>query len=68
MIVPLIGHTLRQTNLLAMALESKGFGAGQVRRPLFVSNMCGSDFAALAVIAVLVLGSLWMRLNGYGTI
>ena len=68
LIVPLIGHTLRQTNLLAMALESKGFGAGQVRRSLFASKMHGSDFVALAVIAVLVTGSLWMRLNGYGTI
>ena len=68
LIVPLIGHTLRQTNLLAMALESKGFGTGRVRYPLFVSNMHGSDFAALAVIAVLVMGSLWLRLNGYGTI
>jgi energy-coupling factor transporter transmembrane protein EcfT len=64
----LIGHTLRQTNLLAMALESKGFGAGWVRRPLFVLKMHGADFAALAVIAVLVLGSVWMRFNGYGTI
>ena len=68
LIVPLIGHTLRQTNLLAMALESKGFGAGQVRRPLFVSKMQKADFTALAVIAVLVMGSLWMRLKGYGTI
>lgn len=68
LIVPLIGHTLRQTNLLAMALESKGFGAGQVRRPLFVSKMQKADFVALAVIAVLVLVSLWMRFNGYGTI
>ena len=68
LIVPLIGHTLRQTNLLAMALESKGFAARQVRRPLFVSKMHGSDFVALGVIAVLVMGSLWMRLNGYGTI
>ena len=68
LIVPLIGHTLRQTNLLAMALESKGFGAGQVRRPLFVSKMHGADFTALAVIAVLVVGGLWMRLNAYGTI
>lgn len=68
LIVPLIGHTLRQTNLLAMALESKGFGAGQVGHPLFVSKMQKADFTALAVIAVLVMGSLWMRLNGYGTI
>ncbi len=56
LIVPLIGHTLRQTNLLAMALESKGFGAGQVRHPLFVSKMRGSDFVALAVTVVLVTG------------
>lgn len=68
LIVPLIGHTLRQTNLLAMALESKGFGAGQSRRPLFVSTMKASDCVALGMVAVLVLGSLWMRLNGYGTI
>lgn len=68
LIVPLIGHTLRQTNLLAMALESKGFGAGQVRHPLCVSTMNRSDFAALAAIAILVLGSLWMKINGYGTI
>lgn len=31
LVVPLIGHTLRQTKLLAMALESKGFGPGQQR-------------------------------------
>ncbi len=68
LIVPLIGHALRQTNLLAMALESKGFGAGHVRHPLFVTKMNGSDFSVLAAMAVLVLGSLWMRFNGYGTI
>ena len=34
LVVPLIGHTLRQTNLLAMALESKGIGPGQKRKPL----------------------------------
>ena len=31
LVVPLIGHTLRQTRLLAMALESKGFGPRQQR-------------------------------------
>ncbi len=68
LIVPLIGHSLRQTNLLAMALESKGFGAGQVRHPLFASKMNGSDFVALVAIAALVTGSVWMRSKGYGTI
>lgn len=68
LVVPLIGHTLRQTNLLAMALESKGFGPGQKRQPLFVSKMKGCDFVALLTIVVLVVTSLWMRSHGYGNI
>ncbi len=68
LVVPLIGHTLRQTNLLAMALESKGFGPGQKRQPLFVSKMNGCDFVALFTIVVLVVAGLWMRSHGYGTI
>ncbi len=68
LVVPLIGHTLRQTNLLAMALESKGFGPGSQRRVLFQSRMRSLDYCALALISGLVLGSIWMRLNGYGTI
>lgn len=68
LVVPLIGHTLRQTNLLAMALESKGFGPGQKRQPLFVSTMKVGDFVALLTIVMLVMAGLWMRLHGYGTI
>ena len=68
LVVPLIGHTLRQTNLLAMALESKGFGPGHQCRVIFQSRMKGLDYTALAIMIGLVLGSIWMRLNGYGTI
>jgi energy-coupling factor transport system permease protein len=68
LVVPLIGHTLRQTNLLAMALESKGFGPGQPRRSLFESHMKIRDYSALLIMTGVVIGSIWMRLNGYGTI
>ena len=66
LVVPLIGHTLRQTNLLAMALESKGYGPGRTRQPLFVSKMHMRDYFALASTIFLVGLSIWMRLNGYG--
>ncbi|MDA0737664.1 MAG: energy-coupling factor transporter transmembrane component T [Nitrospirae bacterium] len=68
LVVPLIGHTLRQTNLLAMALESKGFGPSQKRHPIVVSTMKGGDFLALLAIVSLVIASFWMRLHGYGSI
>jgi len=68
LVVPLIGHTLRQTNLLAMALESKGYGPGQPRQPLLVSKMRLRDYFALASVILVVGVSIWMRLNGYGTI
>lgn len=67
LVVPLIGHTLRQTNLLAMALESKGFGPGHQRRSLLDSAMNGVDYLVLGMMLGTVAGSIWMRLNGYGT-
>jgi len=66
LVVPLIGHTLRQTNLLAMALESKGFGPGYPRRSLLESRMTGVDYLVLGIMIGLVSGSIWLRLNGYG--
>lgn len=68
LVVPLIGHTLRQTTLLAMALESKGFGPGQPRTPYVRSSMTMLDFSVLIVISVLVGISIWLRWHGYGTI
>lgn len=68
LIVPLIGHTLRQTRLLAMALESKGFGPS-VRRQDFVElRMRSADYLVLTVFIALVSASLWLRISGYGTL
>ena len=59
LVVPLIGHTLRKTNLLAMALESKGYGPGQPRQSLFVSKMHARDYCALVSVLFVVGVSMW---------
>lgn len=68
LIVPLIGHTLRHTRLLAMALESKGFGPGAERHGFLVLRMRLADYGTLAVMVALVCLCLWLRVAGYGTV
>ena len=66
LVVPLIGHTLRQTTYLAMALESKGFNPGRRRHPYYHSYMGFLDYCTLLLMALLVGGSWWLRANGFG--
>lgn len=68
LIVPLIGHQLRQTRLLAMALESKGFEPRGRRQTFLELRMGLPDYLALAVTVLLVGLSLWLRLTGHGTL
>jgi energy-coupling factor transport system permease protein len=68
LLVPLIGHQLRQTKLLAMALESKGFGPGARRYGLLELRMRAMDWLVLALITTVVVLCLWLRLNGHGTV
>lgn len=64
--VPLIGHTLRHTRLLAMALESKGFGP-EVRRHVFRDRrMRFPDYLILILIGAAVIVSVALRLSGHG--
>lgn len=66
LIVPLVGHTIRQTRLLAMALESKGFGPTVRRHPVFVGQLGPGDYACLGLMLVLLVASLWLRWSGHG--
>ena len=66
LVVPLIGHTLRQTTYLAMALESKGFSPGRRRHAYSHSHMGVRDYGVLLIMAVLVGGSWWLRVSGFG--
>jgi len=66
LVVPLIGHTLRQTTLLAMALESKGFTPGRRRHSYTQARMSILDYCVLFVGAIVVVVSWQLRVMGYG--
>ena len=68
LVVPLIGHTLRQTTLLAMALESKGFSPDQRRMTRQDSSFQHRDYVALLCMNTLLGTSIWLKVQGYGTI
>jgi energy-coupling factor transport system permease protein len=66
LLVPVFISTIRSTNVFSMALESKGFGAGQ-RRTFFLRISFGwRDAVALVVFAALLGGAIAMRAAGYG--
>lgn len=68
LVVPLIGHALRQTNLLAMALESKGFHPLALRSYYTRGRMTWLDYIVLLLLGILLVGSVWMRWNGIGIV
>ncbi len=68
LVVPLIGHALRQTNLLAMALESKGFHPTAQRSFHRTGRMNNVDWVILIVVSLLLGVSGWMRWYGIGTL
>jgi len=68
LVVPLIGHTLRQTTLLAMALESKGFGPDRRGQPYRTLSLGWLDFLVLFILTMVLGISLWLRLHGFGVV
>jgi energy-coupling factor transport system permease protein len=66
LVVPLIGHALRQTNLLAMALESKGFHPTAHRTFYFSGTMKKADYAVLIFLSVLLGVTVWLKWEGIG--
>jgi len=68
LVVPLIGHTLRQTNLLAMALESKGYNPHESHRGVPRAPLGFHDYLAWVSFTIIFLVGLWLRGKGYGTI
>ncbi|MCA9472759.1 MAG: energy-coupling factor transporter transmembrane protein EcfT [Nitrospirales bacterium] len=66
LVVPLIGHTLRQTTLLTMALEVKGFRPGRQPHPYNLSTFKFFDYVVLITITCLVGVSWLLRMKGYG--
>ncbi len=68
LVVPLMGHALRQTNLLAMALESKGFHPLAERQVLSPARLRLSDYLVIGTIGCLVGVVWWLRRQGLGVL
>jgi len=70
--IPLLGPiflvTLRNANLLAMALESKGFGARKDRTFLKEIRFQKEDVMILVLLSLLLLVALLLRVQGKGQI
>jgi energy-coupling factor transport system permease protein len=66
LLVPVFISTIRSTNVFSMALESKGFGAGQKRTFFLRISFGWRDAVALVVFAALLGGAIAMRAAGYG--
>ena len=68
LLVPLFGHQFRQTKLLAMALEAKGFGPGIDPTHFGTSSMQGRDYLIILITSIVVSLCLWLRMQGIGII
>jgi energy-coupling factor transport system permease protein len=68
LLVPVFISTIRSTNIFAMALESKGFGAREKRNFYLQLKMRTADYAVLAFAFLFVAVSVYFRLMGYGLI
>lgn len=60
--VPLFIYAIRHTNLLAMALESKGFNPGSEQTFHYESTMRKKDYLVLSVLLILFGTALYLRL------
>ncbi len=66
LLVPVFVSTIRSTNVFSMALESKGFGANP-ERTFFLRTAIGlRDVLVLIVFVALLVGSVALRVAGYG--
>lgn len=66
--VPLFIYAIRHTNMLAMALESRGFSP-EAKRSLYLEpRMRRADYAALILLVLVWAGALLLRFQGYGEV
>ena len=67
--VPLFIYAIRHTNLLAMALESKGFSPQSKRTLYYEPQMKRTDYIVLTSLALVLGVTLYLRLGtGLGTV
>lgn len=61
--IPLFIYAIRYTNLLAMALESRGFSPGAKRTFYYELRMAPKDYAILIILGAVLAVALYLRLG-----
>jgi energy-coupling factor transport system permease protein len=68
LLVPTVIGAVRTTNLLAMALESRGFGASTRRSEYLQLRARPVDFLVLGLLLAAITLAMWWRLSGHGAV
>lgn len=68
LLVPIFLSAIRSTDQLAMALESKGFGAQKERTFYGDIKFESKDYIVLAIFLVMLIIGFYLKFNGYGDI
>jgi energy-coupling factor transport system permease protein len=68
LMIPAIVGAVRTTDLLAMALESRGFGGSRTRTEYLELRARWADFAVLAGLLAALAAALCWRLTGHGAV
>lgn len=68
LLIPAVVGAVRNTDLLAMALESRGFGAGGQPTEYVELKMRWADWITSAAAAALVAAAIWWRVGGHGAV
>lgn len=67
-VIPVFISTIRSTQVFAMALESKGFGAERQRTYLQNPSFGYQDVLTWIVLTIILVGCIWARALGYGAL
>ncbi|MBM3463293.1 MAG: energy-coupling factor transporter transmembrane protein EcfT [Armatimonadetes bacterium] len=68
LMVPVLVLSLRRVDLMAMAMESRAFGAKCRRTSLLDFRMRAADWLTLIVCLLVATGAVWLRLHGHGVL
>jgi len=68
LLIPAIVGAVRTTDLLAMALESRGFGGSGRRTEYLELKAKWGDYIALGAMLAAVAAAMWWRLSGHGAV
>jgi len=68
LLIPVIVSAIRSIDLMAMALESRGFRASARRTSLIQLRMRRADWIAVASCLSLLVLCIWLRAHGSGMV